>query len=100
MTDQQKKLWLFVAERTDSNLEARMVYDELLKKINMSESKVILSLMETDNGIEVHLGEKAYENFAVIGLLEKIKMDLLIQPELPIYDLRNKGKDKSKSYDA
>jgi hypothetical protein len=101
MTDQQKKLWLFVAERTDSNLEARMVYDELIKKLNMSESKVILSLMETENGIEVHVGEQAYENFAVIGLLEKIKLDLLSRPDLPVHDLRGKTKGKSsQKYDA
>ena len=105
MTDQQKKLWLFVAERTDSNLEARMVYDELLKKINMSEERIILSMVETDRGIEVHVGEQAYENFAVIGLLERIKLDLLSKPELPIYDLRKKEKGsskekKSQNYDA
>ena len=100
MTDQQKKLWLLVAEKTGSNLEARMVYDELLKKINMSEERIVLSMVETENGIEVHIGEQAYENFAVIGLLERIKLDLLSKPELPIYDLRKKGKDKSKSYDA
>ena len=104
MTDQQKKLWLLVAEKTGSNLEARMVYDELLKKLNMSEDKIILSLMQTENGVEVHVGEQAYENFAVIGLLERIKMDLLHRPELPIYDLREKTKDKkvksSRKYDA
>jgi len=102
MTDQQKKLWLFVAERTDSNLEARMVYDELIKKLTMSESKIILSMVETENGIEVHVGEQAYDNFAVIGLLEKVKLDLLSRPELPIHDLRdNKKKDKSnQKYDA
>ena len=106
MTDQQKKLWLFVAERTDSNLEARMVYDELIKKLNMSEERIILSMVETERGIEVYVGEQAYENFAVIGLLEKIKLDLLSKPELPMYDLRQKSKDSKKeskekpSYDA
>ena len=104
MTSQQKKLWQLVAEKTKSNLEARIVYDKLLKKLNMSEETIILSLVETDNGIEVHLNEKAYENFAVIGLLERIKMDLLSKPELPIFDLRKKTKDKkeksSRNYDA
>jgi len=102
MTHQQKKLWQLVTEKAGSNLEARMVYDELLKKINMSEERIILSMVETENGIEVHVGEQAYENFAVIGLIEKIKMDLLNRPELPIYDLRKKkGKEKSsQNYDA
>jgi hypothetical protein len=100
MTNLQKKLWLLVAEKAESNLEARMIYDELLKKLNMSENKVILSLMETENGIEVHVGENAYENFAVIGLLERIKLDLLSQPELPIHDLRKTTKSQPKKYDA
>ena len=101
MTNQQKKLWQLVAEKTGSNLEARMVYDELLKKLNMSEDKVILSLRQTENGIEVHISEQAYENFAVIGLLERIKLDLLSQPELPVHDLRKKGTEKiSQNYDA
>jgi hypothetical protein len=102
MTDQQKKLWLHVAEKTGSNLEARMVYDELLKKLNMSEDTVILSLVETENGIEVHLNEKAYDNFAVIGLIERIKLDLLSRPDLPIHDLRKKTETEkpSQKYDA
>jgi len=104
MTQHQKKLWLLVAEKAESNLEARMIYDELLKKLNMSEETVILSLMETENGIEVHISEKAYENFAVIGLIERIKLDLLSRPDLPIHDLRKKEKKKeeksSQKYDA
>jgi len=100
MTHLQKKLWLLVAEKADSNLEARMVYDELLKKLNMSEDKVILSMMETENGIEVHISENAYENLAVIGLIEKIKLDLLTRPDLPVHDLRNRDKSQSQKYDA
>ena len=100
MTHLQKKLWLLVAEKADSNLEARMVYDELLKKLNMSEDKVILSMMETENGIEVHISEHAYENLAVIGLIEKIKLDLLTRPDLPVHDLRNRDKSQSQKYDA
>lgn len=77
MTDQQKKLWLFVAERTDSNLEARMVYDELLKKLNMSKETTLLSITETKQGLEVKISEKAYGNLAIIGLIEQIKFNLL-----------------------
>ena len=100
MTHQEKKLWLLVAEKAESNLEARMVYDELLKKLKMSEETIILSLVETKNGIEVHLNEKAYDNFAVIGLIEKIKLDLLTRPDLPIHDLRSRDKSDSQKYDA
>lgn len=95
MTSQQKKLWQLVAEKTKSNLDARMVYDELLKKLKMSEETIILSLVETDNGIEVHLNEKAYENFAVIGLIEKIKFDLLQKPFPNVQKVSN-----SNEYDA
>ena len=68
----------------------------------MSEDTVILSLVETENGIEVHLNEKAYENFAVIGLIERIKLDLLSRPDLPIHDLRKKKETEkpSQKYDA
>lgn len=68
----------------------------------MSESKAILSLVETDGGIEVHMTEQAYENFALIGLLEKIKMDLLSRPNPNVHDLRpnQKKADGSQSYEA
>jgi hypothetical protein len=67
----------------------------------MSESTTILSLVETDGGVEVHMSEKAYDNFAVIGLLEKIKMDLLSRPNPVVHDLRPVQKaDGPQNYDA
>jgi hypothetical protein len=67
----------------------------------MSESNTILSLVETEGGIEVHMNEKAYDNFAVIGLLEKIKMDLLNRPNSTVIDLRPNAKlEGSQGYDA
>ena len=67
----------------------------------MSDSTIILSLVETNGGIEVHMSEKAYDNFAVIGLLEKIKMDLLNRPNPAVQDLRALPKiDGSNNYEA
>jgi hypothetical protein len=68
----------------------------------MSESTTILSLVETDGGIEVHMSEKAYDNFALIGLLERIKMDLLNRPNPTLHDLRpsQKKMDGTPSYEA
>jgi len=67
----------------------------------MSDTTIILSLVETDGGIEVHMSEKAYDNFAVIGLLEKIKMDLLNRPNPAVQDLRAIQKmDSSSIYEA
>lgn len=77
MTDCQKKLWMFVAERADSNLEARMLYDELLKQLNMSDKAVIVSITEAEDGVEVRVHEQAYGNAHIIGILERIKYSLL-----------------------
>lgn len=43
----------------------------------MSEEKVIISLTEKDNGLEVRINEAAYGNLAVVGLLEKIKLTIM-----------------------
>jgi len=77
MTNVQKRLWLLVAEKTGSNLEARIVYDELLKKLNMSKEIELLKITETGQGLEVRISEKAYGNYALIGLIEQIKFNLL-----------------------
>lgn len=77
MTLEQKKLWLLVAEKTGSNLEARMVYDELIKILNMDKDAVIVSITETEGGLEVRVNEGAYGNPHIIGILEKIKFTLL-----------------------
>ncbi len=54
MTLAEKKLWLLVAKKTGSNLEARMIYDELIKQLNMAEKSIMLSIVETEEGMEVH----------------------------------------------
>ena len=99
MTKELKKLWLLVAEKSDSNLEARMVYDELLKQLNMSKDNALLAITETEQGLEVRISERAYGNFAVIGLIEQIKFNLLNIDEVPEAVVTTKT-TKGKSYDA
>lgn len=65
----------------------------------MENDKIILSMIETENGIEVHIGEEAYQNFVVIGLIEKIKMDLLSNPNFSVQELKSRKKNLLK-YDA
>jgi hypothetical protein len=80
MTTQQKLLWEKltneVRESGMDNLHARELYDEMCKLLNMSD-KVLISISEKEEGIEVRISEGAYDNLAVIGLLEKIKMNLI-----------------------
>jgi hypothetical protein len=80
MTLQQKLLWerltKEVREAGMDNLRARELYEEISKLIDMSD-KVLLSITEKDQGLEVRLGEQAYGNLAVVGLLEKIKLTIL-----------------------
>ena len=41
------------------------------------DSKLIISISNTEDGIEVRVGEEAYGNLAIVGLLEKIKLSIL-----------------------
>jgi hypothetical protein len=97
MTDQQKKLWLHVAEKTGSNLEARMVYDELIKILDMEKDTVIVSITETDGGLEVRVNEGAYGNAHIIGILERIKFTLLSEEPVSMEKLPVQTEQK---YDA
>ncbi len=99
MTDQQKKLWLHVAEKTGSNLEARMIYDELIKIINMDKDAVIISITETNDGLEVRVNEGAYGNPHIIGILEKIKFTLLSE-DPPMVEKVSASTTTSQKYDA
>jgi hypothetical protein len=80
MTTQQKLLWeKLTKEVRDAgmdNLRARELYDELSKLLNMSD-KVLISISEKPDGIEVRVAEDAYDNLALIGLLERIKYNLI-----------------------
>jgi hypothetical protein len=80
MTAQQKLLWKKLTEEVRDqgmdNFHARELYDELSKLLNMSD-KVLISITEKEKGLEVRLHEEAYGNLALIGLLEKIKLNIL-----------------------
>lgn len=80
MTLQQKLLWKKLTEEVRDqgmdNFRARELYDELSKLLNMSD-KTLLSITEKEKGLEVRLHEEAYGNLALIGLLEKIKLNIL-----------------------
>ena len=80
MTAQQKLLWKKLTEEVREsgmdNLRARELYDELSKILNMSD-KVLISISEKEDGIEVRVAEEAYDNLALIGLLERLKYNLL-----------------------
>ena len=80
MTAQQKLLWKKLTEEVRDqgmdNLRARELYDELSKILNMSD-KVLISITEKESGIEVRVAEEAYDNLALIGLLERLKYNLL-----------------------
>jgi len=80
MTTQQKLLWQKLTEEVRDkgmdNLHARELYDELSKLLNMSD-KVLVSITEKEKGLEVRIHEEGYGNLALIGLLEKIKLNIL-----------------------
>jgi len=80
MTAQQKLLWKKLTEEVRDqgmdNFHARELYDELSKLLNMSD-KTLISITEKEKGLEVRLHEEAYGNLALIGLLEKIKLNIL-----------------------
>jgi hypothetical protein len=92
-----KKLTEEVRDQGMDNFHARELYDELSKLLNMSD-KVLISITEKEKGLEVRLHEEAYGNLALIGLLEKIKLNIL--DSLPEdKELESKTTTKQK-YDA
>ena len=103
MTHQQKLLWKKLTEEVRDkgmdNLHARELYDELNKLLSMSD-KVLLSITEKEQGLEVRVGEDAYGNLALIGLLEKLKLNLLDtlnEEKLETTEVKTSSKQK---YDA
>jgi hypothetical protein len=102
MTPQQKQLWEEITNQAREsgmdNLHARKLYDKLSKLINMSD-RVLLSIIEREEGLEVKIGEDVYGNLAIIGLLEKIKVNILsdIPETKEIVETVSKGTQK---YDA
>jgi len=43
------------------------------------ENKIIVSITDTEAGLEVRINEGAYGNLAIVGLLEKIKIAVLTE---------------------
>jgi hypothetical protein len=43
------------------------------------EDKIIVSITDTEAGLEVRINEGAYGNLAIVGLLEKIKIAVLTE---------------------
>lgn len=103
MTHQQKLLWKKLTEEVRDkgmdNLHARELYDELNKLLSMSD-KVLLSITEKEQGLEVRVSEESYGNLALIGLIEKIKLNLLDtlnEEKLETTEVKTSSKQK---YDA
>jgi len=59
----------------------------------------MISITEKEEGLEVRVSEESYGNLAIIGLLEKIKLNLLA--DLP-EETKEKiaKKDPNQKYDA
>jgi hypothetical protein len=103
MTPQQKQLWEEITNQAREsgmdNLHARKLYDKLSKLINMSD-KIVLAITEKEDGLEVKIGEQAYGNLAIVGLLEKIKFNLLSDVPEEVSVLDSEPKKTSQKYDA
>ena len=98
MTRQQRLLWEKLtkdaAELGMDNLQAREMYDEI-NKIMDKQEKTILSIVEKGDGLEVRMSEAVYNNLAIVGLLEKIKLNILDHSkDMP------EPLDTNQSYDA
>jgi len=80
MTRQQRLLWEKLtkdaAELGMDNLQAREMYEEINKIMDIKE-KTILSIVEKGDGLEVRMSDAVYDNLAIVGLLEKIKLNIL-----------------------
>jgi len=80
MTRQQRLLWEKLtkdaAELGMDNLQTREMYEEINKIMDIKE-KTILSIVEKGDGLEVRMSDAVYDNLAIVGLLEKIKLNIL-----------------------
>jgi hypothetical protein len=65
------------------------------------EEKVFISIIEKEEGLEVRVNEAAYGNLPIIGLLEKIKMNLLAElPEENKKEITATKLEGNQKYDA
>lgn len=67
------------------------------QQLYIMENELVISISNTDDGIEVRVGKEAYGNLAIVGLLEKIKLSLLDEA-LP--SEIKKSKSTKTNYDA
>ena len=60
--------------------------------------KILVSITEKENGLEVKIGEEVYGNLAIVGLLEKINLNILegLDEERQVLEVAK----KSNKYDA
>ncbi len=62
--------------------------------------KVLISITEKEDGLEIQVNEGAYGNLAIVGLLEKLKFNLLVDvPEEKKPEKKKVSTAKTK-YDA
>jgi len=82
MTPQQKMLWEKITKDVRNlgggNLQAREIYDEIIKLMEIKD-KVLISIVAREDGLEVKVAEDAYGNLGVVGLLERIKLNILAE---------------------
>jgi len=60
----------------------------------------MLSIIEKSEGLEVRVSEACYSNLAIIGLIEKIKLNLLADLPEDITELIHSQKKSNTQYDA
>jgi hypothetical protein len=59
------------------------------------QEKTILSIVEKGEGLEVRMSDVVYNNLAIVGLLEKIKLNILDHS-----DTKEESIDTIQKYDA
>ena len=98
MTRQQRllleKLTKEAAASGMDNFQAREMYDEINKLMDIKE-KTVLSIIEKGDGLEVRMSDAVYNNLAIVGLLEKIKLNILDHSET-----KKESIDSIQKYDA
>ena len=67
------------------------------QQLYIMENELVISILNTEEGMEVRIGKEAYGNLAIVGLLEKIKISLLDEA-LP--SETKKSKSTKTNYDA
>jgi hypothetical protein len=64
------------------------------------EKSIMLQIVETESGMEIHINEKAYVNFGLVGLIEHIKITLLTNDDTQFEKRMKAPKVSEQKYDA